>query len=76
MELQELIPIISTAGGALSLAIGILWKTVMDLSKKQVDMSQELGNLKGKQDGIRNLSYQVLDTVRESVNKNQKNNNE
>jgi hypothetical protein len=58
---------ITVAGGALTTAIGVLWKTVLGLSKKQIDMSKELGKLEGKHDGIRDLSYRVLNTVNDAV---------
>ncbi len=66
---------VGIAGGALTTAIGVLWKTVVDLSKKQIDMSKELGKLEGKQDGIRELSYKVLDTVHVASSRNNNNNN-
>jgi len=61
---------ITVAGGALTTAIGVLWKTVLDLSKKQIDMSKELGKLEGKHEGIRDLSFRVLSTVHTAVHDN------
>jgi hypothetical protein len=64
---SELINLILAAGAAMVGAIGVLFKTVMGLNKKQNTMNRELGELKGKQDGIRGLSKEVLDTVHRAV---------
>ena len=63
MESAELVTVITGAATAMTAAIGILWKTVMELSRKQVEMSKELGKLEGRQEGIRQLSERVLDAV-------------
>lgn len=63
METNELIVVITAAGAALSTAIGILWKTVIELTKEQSATNKQLGVLQGKQEGIEQLSKQVLDTV-------------
>ena len=63
METNELIVVVTAAGAALSTAIGILWKTVVELSKEQSETNKQLGVLQGKQEGIDQLSKQVLDTV-------------
>lgn len=63
METNELIVVITAAGAALSTAIGILWKTVIELTKEQSETNKQLGVLQGKQEGIDQLSKQVLDTV-------------
>ena len=63
METNELIIVITAAGAALSTAIGILWKTVVELTKEQSKTNKQLGILEGKQEGIQQLSKQVLDTV-------------
>jgi hypothetical protein len=67
METSEFITIISAAAGSLAASIVVLFRTVMQLSKKQTEMSKELGLLQGKQDGIRQLSYDVLDTVHRAI---------
>jgi hypothetical protein len=67
METSEFIILISAAAGSLAAAIGILFRTVMQLSKKQTEMSQELGLLQGEHKGIRKLSYDVLDTVHRAI---------
>jgi len=63
VETNELIVVITAAGAALSTAIGILWKTVIELTKEQSETNKQLGVLQGKQEGIDQLSKQVLDTV-------------
>ena len=63
METNELIVVVTAAGAALSTAIGILWKTVIELTKEQSETNKQLGVLQGKQEGIDQLSKQVLDTV-------------
>jgi len=67
VEPQDLIIIVVGAGTALSAAIGILWKSVMDLSKNLTQTNKQLGILEGRQEGIQNLSKQVLDTVHRAV---------
>lgn len=60
---SDVIKLIVAAGGTMCAAIAVLFKTVMGLAKKQNTMNRELGELKGKQDGIKELSREVLDTV-------------
>ena len=71
MDVGHLITIVLAAGGALAGAIGVMYKTIMDMNKDQADIREELGQLKGKQDGIENLSAEVLQTVHDALkNKN------
>ena len=71
MDVGHLITIVLAAGGALAGAIGVMYKTIMDMNKDQSDIREELGQLKGKQDGIENLSAEVLQTVHDALkNKN------
>ncbi len=72
MDVGHLITIVLAAGGALSGAIGIMYKTIMDMNKNQADIREELGHLKGKQDGIENLSAEVLQAVHDALHNNDK----
>tara|TARA_R110000803_G_scaffold84684_1_gene150912 strand:- start:846 stop:1076 length:231 start_codon:yes stop_codon:yes gene_type:complete len=72
MEIQDFIILISAGATALAAAIGVLYKTVMNLSKKQSDMSEEIGMLKGEHKGIRELSYDVLDAVHRAIDNRDK----
>ena len=63
METEILVTLITGAGGALSGAVLILYKSVVDLNKKHSELNKSLGILEGKHDGIQQLSKQVLDTV-------------
>ena len=72
MDVGHLITIVLAAGGALSGAIGIMYKTIMDMNKFQADIREELGHLKGKQDGIENLSAEVLQAVHDALHNNDK----
>jgi len=67
VETNELILVITAAGAALSTAIGILWKTVIDVTKEQKETNRQLGKLEGRHEGIEHLSKQVLDTVHRAV---------
>ena len=66
-QFQDLIIILSGIGTSGAIAIAFLFKTVLDLSKKQSSMSEELGELKGRQEGIRSLSQDVLRTVHQAI---------
>ena len=52
MDVGHLVTIVLAAGGALTGAIGIMYKTIMELNKDQSDIREQLGEMKGKQDGI------------------------
>ena len=67
LEIQHVITIISIVGTSMVAAIGVLWKTVLDFSKKQIEMSNRIGKLEGQQEGIRDLSYNVLRTVDRAI---------
>jgi hypothetical protein len=67
ISVKSFIVIIGLAGGTLGTAISILFKTTQDLNKKYAELSQNFGRLEGKQDGIRELSYRVLDVVHNNV---------
>ena len=67
MDVGNLVTIVLAAGGALAGAIGVMYKTIMDMNKGQADIREELGHLKGKQDGIEHLSSEVLQTVHDAL---------
>jgi hypothetical protein len=69
MDVGHLVTIVLAAGGALTGAIGIMYKTIMQLNKDQSDIREQLGKMKGKQDGIEQLSGEVLQTVHNALNK-------
>jgi hypothetical protein len=72
MDVGHLVTIVLAAGGALTGAIGIMYKTIMQLNKDQADIREQLGEMKGKQDGIEALSTEVLQTVHNALNKKDK----
>jgi len=72
MDVGHLVTIVLAAGGALTGAIGIMYKTIMQLNKDQSDIREQLGEMKGKQDGIESLSTEVLQTVHNALNKKEK----
>lgn len=72
MDVGHLVTIVLAAGGALTGAIGIMYKTIMQLNKDQSDIREQLGEMKGKQDGIEALSAEVLQTVHNALNKKEK----
>lgn len=55
------------AGTALTGAITYLFKQVMYLSRKQAALSLEIGELKGRQAGIQDMSSEVLKTVHNAI---------
>lgn len=69
MDVGHLVTIVLAAGGALTGAIGIMYKTIMQLNKDQSDIREQLGEMKGKQNGIEQLSTEVLQTVHNALNK-------
>ena len=72
MDIGHLITIVLAAGGALAGAIGVMYKTIMQLHNDQSDIREELGHLKGKQDGIEHLSSEVLQTVHDALRSKKK----
>ena len=48
-------------------AIGVLFRRTIQLSDKQAELSQDLWELRGRQDGIKELSVQVLETVHRAM---------
>ena len=69
MDVGHLITVVLAAGGALTGAIGIMYKTIMQLNKDQSDIREQLGEMRGKHEGIERLSSEVLQTVHNAVNK-------
>ena len=59
--------VVVAAGTALTGAVTYLFKQVMDLSKKQTAQALEIGQLKGRQKGIQELSAEVLRTVHNAL---------
>ena len=59
--------VVIAAGTALAGAVTYLFRQVMYLAKKQSELRFEVGELKGRQEGIRDLSREVLRTVREAI---------
>jgi len=68
MEPATFINLIVGAAAAMTTAIAFLFRTVMSLHKDQTQMSLELGRLKGRQQGIEELSNKVLDVVHRNTN--------
>lgn len=63
MDISHFVTLVLAAGGALSAAIGILYKTILDTNSKHADLKEEVGQLKGRHEGITKLSAEVLETV-------------
>lgn len=72
MESAQVVTLLMAAGGGMATAIALLFKTVMETNKKHTDLSVEVGELRGKNEGIQNLSAEVLETVHRAVSKNNK----
>ena len=68
MDTATFINLIVGAAAAMTTAIAFLFRTVMTLHKDHNIMSSELGELKGKQKGIEELSNKVLDVVHRNTN--------
>jgi hypothetical protein len=68
----EFFEIIIGAGSAMALAITVLFGIVMTQGRAQNRMNRELGELQGRQRGIRDLSEEVLETVHRAIRKNRK----
>lgn len=68
MDPATFINLIVGAAAAMTTAIAFLFRTVMSLHKDQTQMSSELGRLKGRQQGIEELSNKVLDVVHRNTN--------
>ena len=69
---STLMTLIIAAGTGLAGAVSVLFKIVMKQSDEQQALSKEVGKLQGKQDGIRQLSADVLQTVHEACSENEK----
>ena len=70
MDVGHLITIVLAAGTALTGAIGVMYRTIISMNKDQANIREELGQMKGKQDGIEHLSREVLQTVHNAMKKN------
>lgn len=68
MDPATFINLIVGAAAAMTTAIAFLFKTVMALHENQSDLASKLGELKGKQKGIEELSTKVLDIVHRNTN--------
>lgn len=55
--------IIAAAGAALAGAVVFLFKLIVDLFKKDAERAEEVGLLRGRQDGIESLARDTLDVV-------------
>lgn len=74
MDIEHVITLIMGAGGAMGLAIGVLFRTVMSLHtehrqmlREHAEIMEQVGKLKGQQDGIERLSADVLETVHRAI---------
>lgn len=68
MSEGQVVTLIIAAAGGMTTAVGFLFKNVIGLHEKQSVMSEQIGELKGREEGIKNLSAQVLETVHRAVN--------
>lgn len=69
MDVGHLITIVLAAGTALTGAIGVMYRTIITMNKDQANIREELGQMKGKQDGVEHLSKEVLQTVHNAIKK-------
>ena len=69
MDVGHLITIVLAAGTALTGAIGVMYRTIISMNKDQANIREELGQMKGKQDGIEHLSKEVLQAVHNAIEK-------
>jgi len=69
MDVGHLITIVLAAGTALTGAIGVMYRTIISMNKDQANIREELGQMKGKQEGIEHLSKEVLQTVHNAMEK-------
>ena len=67
MSNEILTTLILAAGSAMATAVGILFRMVVRLFNQQVEMSEKIGELSGKQNGIEELSAKVLDVVHKNT---------
>lgn len=72
MDNDSIMTILMAIGAGLSGAVTVLFKVVMKQSEKQVELSQKVGHLEGKQSGISQLSEQVLQAVHDAANRKEK----
>ena len=68
---EDLKLILSGIGTALTGVITALWVKFTKLNEKHTSLNREVGELKGRQEGIQNLSSQVLSTVQNAIEKRQ-----
>ena len=64
--------IVVAVGTSLAAAVSYLFKQVMSLSRSQTEQAREIGELKGRQEGIKHLSQEVLETVHNAINQSDK----
>jgi hypothetical protein len=79
MNEENILTLLMAVGTGLSGAVGILFSIVMKQNTKQIDISKKLGELEGRQDGIKTLSQEVLKIVHNAVlekTENKSNNND
>ena len=69
MDVGHLVTLVLAAGGALSAAIGVMYRTIMQLNEEQSKIREELGELRGKNKGIQHLSEEVMQVVHNALNK-------
>jgi len=69
MDVGHLVTLVLAAGGALSAAIGVMYRTIMQLNEEQSRIREELGELRGKNKGIQHLSEEVMQVVHNALNK-------
>lgn len=78
MDASPIEVFIATSGSALAAAIGVLYrngveqakkhnKFIQEQNQKHTELSVEVGHLRGRSEGIRDLSSEVLKTVHKAV---------
>tara|TARA_Y100000361_G_scaffold150228_1_gene165597 strand:- start:986 stop:1291 length:306 start_codon:yes stop_codon:yes gene_type:complete len=65
--LTLILGVVTLAGAGMSTAIVYLFKSIVDLQKESKEQQRELGELKGNQDSIKDLSREVLKVVYSAV---------
>lgn len=63
MDLQSVEGLLMAVGTGLTGAVAYLFKLVMSLSVKQAELGEQLGEFRGRQEGISDLAARVLQAV-------------
>ena len=78
MDIDTIVMLVMGAGGTLAATIGVLFRTVMSMSKdhqkmlrEHGDMKQTIGQLQGERKGLERLSADIIEVVYKVLGRNQ-----